>query len=360
MRGKTLEHKRVKSQPHDGTTARRHDSSNSRPHQAGMHIQLVTPSPKALLDGNRITARRWVRLLMALGHRASVARQYEGGSCDVLIALHAFKSFESIRRFQQKHPDKPLIVVLTGTDLYRDLHHRPEVPHSLKLATHLVVLQKHALEELPASVRHKTCVIYQSAEPVKGKASPPKTYFRVCVVGNLRPEKDPFRAALASRRLPDSSRIKIVQVGEAFRPEMEKKARDEDQRNPRYRWLGALPYGKTRRLVADSHLVALTSRMEGSSNVLSEALISSVPVVASKIPGLVGTVGENYPGYFPFGDTRALARQLRRAEKDPAFYGELKAHCARLSSLVHPQREQTSWKTFLESISSNQSPLKCP
>jgi len=342
------------------TAAQRRESTTSRPHPAGMRIQLVTPSPKTLLDGNRVTARRWGRLLKALGHRASVTPQYEGGSCDVLIALHAFKSFESIRRFHEKYPRRPLIVVLTGTDLYRDLQRRSEVRHSLKLATHLVALQKHALEELPASVRHKTCVIYQSAEPVKGKASPPKSYFRVCVVGNLRPEKDPFRAALASRQLPASSRIKIVQVGEALRPEMERKARDEDERNPRYRWMGALPYGKTRRLVADSHLVALTSRMEGSSNVLSEALISSVPVVASQIPGLMGTLGENYPGYFPLKDTQALARQLRKAEEDPAFYGELKAHCARLSSLVHPQREQASWEKFLESVSSNQSPLKCP
>ena len=164
------------------TTAGTPDSTDSPPHRSGMRIQLVTPSPKALLDGNRVTALRWVRLLKALGHRASVARQYEGGSCDVLIALHALKSFKSICRFQEKYPDKPLVVVLTGTDLYRDLHRRPEVRHALKLATHLVVLQKQALEELPASVRQKTCVIYQSAEPFKGKASPPKSYFRICVV----------------------------------------------------------------------------------------------------------------------------------------------------------------------------------
>ena len=192
------------------TTPQKHPGTNSRPHPEGMRIRLITPSPKAVLDGNRVTARRWGRLLKALGHRTSVARQYEGGSCDVLIALHAFKSFESIRRFHEKHPHRPLIVVLTGTDLYRDLQRRPEVRQSLELATHLVVLQKHALEELPASVHHKTCVIYQSAEPVKGKASPPKSYFRVCVVGNLRPEKDPFRAALASRQLPASSRIRCV------------------------------------------------------------------------------------------------------------------------------------------------------
>jgi glycosyltransferase involved in cell wall biosynthesis len=137
---------------------------------------------------------------------------------------------------------------------------------------------------------------------------------------------------------------------------MENKALEETQSNPRYRWMGALPYGKTRRLVAGSHLVALTSRMEGSSNVLSEALISSVPVVASQIPGLMGTLGEKYPGYFPLGDTRALARQLRKAEVDESFYQDLQSHCARLSSLVDPQREQESWGKLLEKISSENSP----
>ena len=321
-----------------------------------MKIKLVTPSPKNLLDGNRVTARRWARILRKLGHRATVGGQFDGDFCDLLIALHAVKSFESIRRFHEKHPAKPLVVVLTGTDLYRDLHQKPEVRHSLDLATHLVALQKQALTELSASLRQKTCVIYQSAEPVPGKPSPPKSYFRVCVVGNLRPEKDPFRAALASRRLPASSRIKILQVGQALSAEMEKRALKEHRRNPRYRWMGALPYGKTRRLVASSHLVALTSRMEGSSNVLSEALISSVPVVASQIPGLMGTLGEDYPGYFPLGDTRALARQFQKAEVDQAFYRKLQSHCARLSWLVQPQREQASWEKLLEKISSVRSP----
>ena len=321
-----------------------------------MKIRLVTPTPKALLDGNRVTARRWARMLRQLGHRATVGRHFDGDFCDLLIALHAVKSFDSIRRFREEHPTKPLVVVLTGTDLYRDLHHRPEVRESFQLATHVVALQEQALRELSAAVRKKTFVIYQSAEPVPGKPSPPKGSFRVCVVGNLRPEKDPFRAALASRRLPASSRIKILQVGEALSPGMENKALEETQSNPRYRWMGALPYGKTRRLVAGSHLVALTSRMEGSSNVLSEALISSVPVVASQIPGLMGTLGEKYPGYFPLGDTRALARQLRKAEVDESFYQDLQSHCARLSSLVDPQREQESWGKLLEKISSENSP----
>lgn len=317
-----------------------------------MKIKLVTPSPKGLLDGNRVTARRWSRIFRQLGHRATVGNQYDKGSCDLLLALHAYKSFESICSFRENHPDKPLIVVLTGTDLYRDLDKRPEVKHSLKLATHVVVLQKQALTEVPPPFRKKTSVIYQSSEPVKGAPKPPKSYFRVSVVGNLRPEKDPFRVALAGRRLPASSRIRICQVGQALTPHMEKRARDENRRNGRYRWMGSLSYGKTRRLIASSHLVAITSRMEGSSNVLSEALISSVPVVASQIPGLMGTLGNNYPGYFPVGDTRALAQLLRRSETEPDFYQKLQADCTRLASMVQPQQERRAWKRLIRKIRS--------
>lgn len=95
----------------------------------------------------------------------------------------------------------------------------------------------------------------------------------------------------------------------------------------------------------------LTSRMEGSADVLSEAIASSVPVVSSKIPGLIGTLGENYPGYFLVGDTRALAALLRRAESDSTFYRRLKTHCARLRSLVQPERERTAWKDLLSELS---------
>src|SRR5581483_2410444 len=90
------------------------------------------------------------------------------------------------------------------------------------------------------------------------------------------------------------------------------------------------PHDQTRRLVAGSHLLAITSLMEGSSNALCEALAqpSPTPVVASRIGGLVGTLGAGYPGYFPVEDTAALTRLLWRAESDPAFYAALEAGCA--------------------------------
>ena len=142
-----------------------------------------------------------------------------------------------------------------------------------------------------------------------------------------------------------------MHVGRALNEEIGTQARAETARNPRYHWLGELPHWKTRRLLAGSHLLSLTSRMEGSANVLSEAIASSVPVVASKIPGLIGTLGKNYPGYFPAGSTRALARLLLRVESDPRLYRELKTHCARLRPLGDPKRERAAWKKLLSELS---------
>ena len=252
-----------------------------------MKIKLITPAPPHSRNGNRITAVRWAGILKKLGHRITVHQRYDGTSCDLLIALHARRSYESIHHFRERDPNALLIVVLTGTDLYRDIRTNRKAQRSLRLATRLIVLQKQGLEELPPELRRKTRVIYQSAEPVNGRLSPQTgKEFKVCVIGHLRPEKDPFRTARASRLLPSSSQIQLLHVGEALTKEMKDQARKESRHNDRYRWLGKLTHGKTRHLLARSHLLSLTSKMEGSSNVLSEAIASSVPVLASKIAGL--------------------------------------------------------------------------
>jgi putative glycosyltransferase (TIGR04348 family) len=305
-----------------------------------------------LNNGNKITALRWSRILRRLGHRVDINQVYDGSRRDLLIALHARRSHASIENFHQLYPDLPLIVVLTGTDLYRDIHNDRNAQRSLEIATHLVALQPMAFAELPARFHAKTRVIYQSAEPYRPPASRRDNgIFKVCLIGHLREEKDPLRAALAVRHLPDESRIRLVHVGVALDPRLAKQARAEAARNPRYRWLGALPHWKTRRVLARSDLALITSKIEGSSNVLSEALASSVPVVASKISGLMGTLGKTFPGYFPVGDTQRLAALLLRSETDAAFYRRLKRACMRLSHLVKPGREVEAWRRLLRELS---------
>ena len=133
-----------------------------------MRIHLITPAGATRLTGNRLSGARWVRTLRSLGHQVSNTAVYRDTPCDLLIALHARRSHNAIVRFSEKHPEKPLIVVLTGTDLYRDIHVYRDAQDSLERATRLVVLQEMGVPELPASTRAKATVIYQSAAPIIG------------------------------------------------------------------------------------------------------------------------------------------------------------------------------------------------
>jgi putative glycosyltransferase (TIGR04348 family) len=280
----------------------------------------------------------------------AVETEYRGGRYDVLVALHARRSFPSIERFGREHPDRPLLVALTGTDLYGDLRHDPQARRALDLASRLILLQPLGLEELPEPIRAKAHVIYQSAIPAPAHHAPKTDVFEVCVLGHLRPVKDPFRAAAAVRLLPASSRIRIIHAGAALSPEMEEAARAEEASNPRYRWLGELPRWKALRVLARSRLLVLSSRMEGGANVLSEAIVAGVPVLASRIPGSVGLLKPGYPGYFPVEDTEALAGLLHRAETDADYYGTLRTWCAGLAPLFEPALERQSWERLLRDV----------
>ena len=128
-------------------------------------------------------------------------------------------------------------------------------------------------------------------------------------------------------------------------------ARAEEERNSRYRWLGEIPRWKTRRLIASSHLLVLSSKMEGGANVISEAIVDGTPVLASRIPGSIGLLGADYPGFYPLGDTQAFRNLLLRAETDAAFYRDLVSRCAKLSPLFRPARERNAWRRLLSEVS---------
>jgi putative glycosyltransferase (TIGR04348 family) len=315
-----------------------------------MRALVVTPAPAGSRKGNRITALRWAWVLRELGHRVRLRETYAGEGCDLLVALHAGKSADSVARFRDERPTCPLVVALTGTDLYDDIRNNPAARRSLELADRLIVLQPLAVEELPIRLRGKARVIYQSVRAPHVHATPRRSSFDVCVMGHLRPVKDPFRTALAARLLPDGSRIRVVHLGGALTPEMETQAREEERANPRYRWLGEVPRRRALRLLARCRLLALTSRLEGGANVVGEAVTVGVPVVSSRIAGSVGLLGEDYLGYFPFGDTEALAGLLLRAESEPAFLEDLKRRCLALRPLFEPAEERRRWQELVKEL----------
>ena len=306
-----------------------------------MKIAIVTPAAAGARTGNRHTAQRWAAMLRAAGHKVTLATEWNTKPAEALFALHARRSHASILRFREALPQGHLVVVLTGTDLYRDLRYDPGAQLSIKLAERLVVLQDEGVKELPRQFRSKTRVIYQSAQ-AKTRASPPENTFRVCVLGHLREEKDPFRAALALKLIPPQEKMELVHLGLALSPAMATQAKTLMAEDPRYRWLGGMPHWRALGWLGRSHLMVISSLMEGGANAIVEAVCAGVPVLASAIPGNIGMLGASYPGYFPIGDEKALAKLLTKAMRHHAYYQSLKRGIAARRHLFRPQAEQAS------------------
>lgn len=320
-----------------------------------MKVSMITPAAVHARSGNRHTAARWARLLRQLGHRVSVEREWSGNEVDVMIALHARRSHPSIARFAELFAQRPLIVALTGTDLYRDIQSDADAQHSLALATRLIVLQELGAHALPAPLRAKVDVVYQSARKVT-RSPHLASCFEVLVSGHLREEKDPFRAVAALAYMPDESRVRVTHIGAALTREMAAEARRCMAREPRYTWLGDVPQWRALKLLARSRALVVSSRMEGGANVISEAFANAVPVIASRIPGNIGMLGSSYRGYFTLGAEQELARLLYRAESDRAFYRVLARQCAARAPLVAPEREQASLTQAIEAALRAKSP----
>jgi putative glycosyltransferase (TIGR04348 family) len=293
---------------------------------------------------------RWRRILRELGHEVRVADAYDGSPTDLMIALHAWRSAESIHRFRALYPDRPLIVALSGTDIYEYIARDPApVLHSLACADRLLALQDLVRRRVPMRFRSKLRVLHQSAPPLSPGRKSTRS-FDVAVIGHLRPVKDPMRAALAARRLPASSRMRIVHYGAAENPRWAAAAKAEMAGNPRYVWCGDRPRAEVRRLLGRARVMVLSSRSEGGANVISEAVAANVPILASRIDGSVGLLGRDYPGYFPVGDTVALARLLHRVESEPRYLSRLQHAIARRAPFFRPAREKATWKKLIREL----------
>lgn len=303
-----------------------------------MRIALVTPAGPGTRNGNRHTALRWAAFLRQAGHRVDVSVQWTPDSrIDAMLALHARRSYPSIKTFSS---DKLLVVALTGTDVYRDIHESAEARESLELADRLIVLQPKAIEELPRKLRAKARVVVQSSA-TRLRHAPVKRKFRICVIGHLRAEKDPMRtlAALSYVSLND---LEVIHLGAPLDPAFEKEATEGMRRDPRYRWLGSVPHARALKWLASSHAMVISSRMEGGANVVCEALRIGIPVLASRVPGNVGLLGKDYAGYFPVENHVALARLIGRCVTEPTFHSNLRKQIRALRAMAAPRQEAQS------------------
>ena len=343
---------------------------------APAHIWIVSPALADANNGNWQTARRWAHFLrtryrvtltgqwpnsdsnsnsdsVPSSHSAPSrpGKRHDRDSPDLLIALHARRSAGSLAAYASAFPDRPSVLILTGTDLYRDIATDSTAQQALRSASALVLLQPAGVAELPSDVRAKTGVIYQSAPMLKAGPVPQRS-FDVCMIGHLRIEKDPatFMRASALLKLGKPGRIRMIHIGGALDAELGALAKTTEAENSHYRWLGAMRHAPTRQRLKRCHLMAITSSMEGGANVIIEAVTSGVAVVASKISGNVGMLGDDYAGYFAPGDAAALARLIERCADDARFHTLLQQQCALRAQLFAPEAEKTVLLKLMDNL----------
>jgi putative glycosyltransferase (TIGR04348 family) len=315
-------------------------------------INLITPALADANNGNWQTAYRWAKFLSDQ-FDVRTAKEWQAGvqaaeSPAMMIALHARRSASSIAAFAQT--GQPIALVMTGTDLYRDIHRDPAAQRSLELAHRLVVLHDHGVHDLPEQFRSKTRVIFQSARSLIPAEQPvtevKKRYFDLALVGHIRAEKDPITALKAiqllsaTSRSPSSPTVRLIHIGSDKDETLGQAFRELASTLPQVILKGNLSNPKTRQIIKQCDALVLPSVMEGGANVLIEAVTAGVPVLASRISGSVGMLGEDYSGYFQVGNALDLSQTISRCLADKAFLNKLRRQCERRAHLFEPQREK--------------------
>ena len=309
-------------------------------------VCISTPETKRP-TGNFGTAFQWARIIGdELGHEVSVENGF-APDADVLVAIHAHKNSEAVHGFRKHKPEGSIILALAGTDIYPDPSER--ALESMRAAGRIVVLQSRAALKIPEQDRGKAVTILQSAEATCFGPPQERTLnpFDICVIGFMRDIKDPMRAALASRRLSEESKVRIRHAGGFLDPNYEELTALERRENPRYEWMGIISRQEIDVLLSQSQLMVLSSFHEGGSRVLSYAVVNHTPLLAALNDCTVSLLGESYPGLYPPGDTASLTALMHRAESNTGFLNELREITVSLAPQFAPEREVAAWKELL-------------
>lgn len=312
-------------------------------------VVLVTPYGASSNTGNWHTAARWARFLAPRFDTEIVTQWRPARDADAMIALHARRSAASIAAFAHAHRDRPLIVVLTGTDLYRDIDTDASARRSLQLATRIVVLNELGPARLPQALRERTVVIPQSATAL-AVGRRPQRHFDVAIVGHLRDEKNPQLVWGVAEQLPAGTPIRLWHAGGARDPALGRQARRVVRAQPHYRWLGDLSRAQARQLMKRCHVLLHPSRMEGGAQAIIESVTAHTPVLASRIDGNVGLLGADYPGYFDDDDADQAAALLLAVADAPPLLRRLRRDCERRARLFRPALEARSVRALLADL----------
>lgn len=167
---------------------------------------------------------------------------------------------------------------------------------------------------------------------------------RYCLfVGRLSPAKGPQFLLSALRDID----IRCILVGDGqYRRELQEMARNLGI-SKRVEFRGLLPFSEIRPVYAGADLFVLPTLKEGSPLVILEAMASGLPIISSKVSGVVDAVVDGYNGFTVVpGDIIGLREKILTLTTDVTLRRVMGARSRRLAT------EQFDWhKIAVKTIS---------
>lgn len=287
-------------------------------------VLIHSPFPRQDSQGNSTTADRLEKILRSGGLSVALEEEwYNGCEAGCLVALNARRSAGAVEEFRDACPEGKVVIVLTGTDI-----NHPEMAHAdsvtrqtMQAADRLVILHEGSLVKVPADLQERCDIIYPSVDLPAGLQHQPNDGdgFEVIMAGNVRAEKNLPTAMDACALLPEDSPISVQVYGDGEGALAQKMLAVTASSAP-FLWKGKAEHAVLIDKMAHADLLLNSSTQEGGANAICEAICLGLPVVASRIPGNVGMLGEDYKGYFTSNDAESLAEVLLRCATDGGFY----------------------------------------
>lgn len=303
-------------------------------------IAVSCPFPLDSPQGNVVSARRIAELL-----GAGVCHGMPEGEVDIAILLHARRSAGVLREIRSKWPDAKVVVVLTGTDLYRDIPAGDvDALWLLESADLLATYHEAAIADVPERFRKKARLGGKSLDIELPRARSERRENLLTVVQHLREVKDPF---LTARAAPDD--YEVVTIGRALEDDFKREARKLEAEKTNFRWLGERSRAEVLEWQMQATATVNSAAMEGGANAVIEAMFCGTPVLASRISGNVGLLGEDYPAYFDYGD-RAGLRALIDKLGSGTFREGLAGRVLERSRLFTREKERESWRAIINEL----------
>jgi glycosyltransferase involved in cell wall biosynthesis len=157
-------------------------------------------------------------------------------------------------------------------------------------------------------------------------AQSPEDVYRVLMVGNVRPEKDPLTALGAledwamERSRQERRRMQLVHCGASLDDSLYAAMRAYARALPEvFVFRGALSKSEVFEEMRNANMLLHPSVAEGGSLVIAEAVACDLPVLASDIGCHRAMLGSDYPGLFGAGDRGGLTEILSQAWADWAL-----------------------------------------